>query len=327
MRRSEATPHQPLVTPPCQPDSEKNTPGDRVGQGATRRGGRPLPAGTTRMKAGVARLLASMLLARSVAALAAVPRRLSVGAGHIAATAAVGSVAARPSRHGLIRMMTPPPAGESAVAEAPKVQAAPVVLPTNENSDRLLRIRHSTAHVMAMAVQRLYNDTKVTIGPWIEKGFYYDFDKEKPFEDKDLPRIKKEMVKLIGLKLPISREEVSYSEAKSRIEAAGETYKLELLEDIHTRDPAAPITIYHIGEPGKARWWDLCAGPHVEHTGQLPADAIELETIAGAYWRGDEKRPMLQRIYGTAWETAEQLADYARLREEAKRCGIFFFEG
>jgi threonyl-tRNA synthetase len=273
-----------------------------------------------RMKAGVARLLASMLLARSAAALAAVPRRFSVAAGPSAAIAAASSAAARQSRRSLSRMMTPPPTGESAVAEAPKVVvAAPVVLPTNENSDRLLRIRHSTAHVMAMAVQRLYNDTKVTIGPWIEKGFYYDFDKKTPFEDKDLRRIKKEMDKLIGLKLPIEREEVSYAEAKARIEALGETYKLEILEDIHTRDPAASITIYQIGEAGKARWWDLCAGPHVEHTGMLPADAIELESIAGAYWRGDEKRPMLQRIYGTAWETAEQLAEYARLREEAKR--------
>jgi len=209
--------------------------------------------------------------------------------------------------------------GESALAEPAEPQTKPIVLPTNDNSEQLLRIRHSSAHVMAMAVQRLFKDAKVTIGPWIEKGFYYDFDKETPFEDKDLRRIKKEMTKLIDLKLPFTREEVTYDQAKSRIEEAGETYKLEILEDIHKRDPEAPITIYHIGEEGKARWWDLCAGPHVEHTGQLPADAIELESIAGAYWRGDESRPMLQRIYGTAWETAEQLAEYSRLREEAKR--------
>jgi len=262
------------------------------------------------MKAGVFGLLASMLLARA-AALAASPRSLQLAAG---VPRLAGPLRA-PCRS-LTKLMAP---AEGAVAEAPLVAAAPIVLPTNENSDRLLRIRHSTAHVMAMAVQRLFKDAKVTIGPWIEKGFYYDFDKETPFEDKDLRRIKKEMDKLIGLKLPFTGEEVTYDEAKRRIEEIGEPYKLEILEGIHTRDPTAAITIYQIGEPGKARWWDLCAGPHVAHTGELPADAIELESIAGAYWRGDEKRPMLQRIYGTAWETAEQLTEYSRLREEAKR--------
>jgi len=208
-------------------------------------------------------------------------------------------------------------AGQGAVAEAP-APPAPVPLPTNAN-EQLLRIRHSTAHVMAMAVQRLYKDARVTIGPWIEKGFYYDFDRPEPFAEKDLRRIKKEMDKIIGLKLSFRREELSFDEAKARIEAADEPYKLEILDSIVAKDPDAPITIFHIGEPGKANWWDLCAGPHVEHTGQLPKDAIELESIAGAYWRGDEARPMLQRIYGTAWESAEQLAEHKRLQDEAKR--------
>jgi len=187
------------------------------------------------MKAGVFGLLASMLLARA-AALAASPRSLQLAAG---VPRLAGPLRA-PCRS-LTKLMAP---AEGAVAEAPLVAAAPIVLPTNENSDRLLRIRHSTAHVMAMAVQRLFKDAKVTIGPWIEKGFYYDFDKETPFEDKDLRRIKKEMDKLIGLKLPFTGEEVTYDEAKRRIEEIGEPYKLEILEGIHTRDPTAAITIY-----------------------------------------------------------------------------------
>jgi len=187
--------------------------------------------------------------------------------------------------------------------------------------------------VMAMAVQRLYKDVKVTIGPWIEKGFYYDFDNPEQFQEKDLKKIKKEMDKIIQRKLPLIREEVSKEEAEARIRAQNEPYKLELLESIVARDPDALITIYHIGEPevpvaegeepkkkgGFKPWWDLCAGPHVEHTGMLPSNAIALESIAGAYWRGDENRPMLQRIYGTAWENKEQLAAYEVMKEEARK--------
>lgn len=163
---------------------------------------------------------------------------------------------------------------------------------------------------MAMAVQKLFKEAKVTIGPWIEKGFYYDFDVPEAFQDKDLRRIKKEMDKIIQMKLPLVREEVSREEATRRIQEANEPYKLEILEGLQE-----PITIYHLGN----RWWDLCAGPHVNHTGELPKDAIALESIAGAYWRGDETRPMLQRIYGTAWETADQLKEHQRLVAEAKR--------
>ncbi|XP_054778840.1 threonine--tRNA ligase, chloroplastic/mitochondrial 2 isoform X2 [Prosopis cineraria] len=185
-----------------------------------------------------------------------------------------------------------------------------VVLPTNESSQRLLRIRHTCAHVMAMAVQKLYPDAKVTIGPWIENGFYYDFDM-KPLTDKDLKRIKKEMDRIIGKNFPLVREEVSRDEARRRILDLNEPYKLEILDSIKEE----PIIIYHIGN----EWWDLCAGPHVETTGNINKMAVELESLAGAYWRGDEKKPMLQRIYGTAWENEEQLKAYLHFKEEAKR--------
>ncbi|MGA7952882.1 MAG: threonine--tRNA ligase [Gloeobacterales cyanobacterium] len=176
--------------------------------------------------------------------------------------------------------------------------------------DRLVRIRHTTSHVLAMAVQSLFPETKVTIGPWIENGFYYDFDRANPFTPEDLKRIKKEMIRILNKDLPLIREEVSREEAKARIEALHEPYKLEILEGLQD-----PISIYHVAD----QWWDLCAGPHLERTGQIHPKAFELESVAGAYWRGDEKRAQLQRIYGTAWETPEQLEEYQRRKEEAKR--------
>ncbi|XP_072982531.1 threonine--tRNA ligase, chloroplastic/mitochondrial 2 [Typha latifolia] len=185
-----------------------------------------------------------------------------------------------------------------------------VVLPTNESSERLLRIRHTCAHVMAMAVQKIFPGSKVTIGPWIDNGFYYDFDME-PLTDKDLKRIKKEMDRIISRNLPLVREEVSREEARKRISALSEPYKMEILEGIKEEH----ITIYHIGN----EWWDLCAGPHVDSTGDINKKAVELESVAGAYWRGDENKPMLQRIYGTAWETQDQLNAYLHFKEEAKR--------
>eukprot|EP00177_Eucheuma_denticulatum_P005804 GFKZ01010592.1.p1 GENE.GFKZ01010592.1~~GFKZ01010592.1.p1 ORF type:complete len:701 (-),score=109.48 GFKZ01010592.1:212-2227(-) len=191
-----------------------------------------------------------------------------------------------------------------------RVSPVPIVLPTNESSPQLLRARHTAAHVMAMAVQKLFPKAQVTIGPWIENGFYYDFDVEEAFSDRDLRRIKKEMDKIIRMKLPLVREVVSREEAERRIAEVGEKYKMEILGGLED-----PITLYHIGD----RWWDLCAGPHVEHTGMLDAKCIALESVAGAYWRGDENNTMLQRIYGTCWETAEQLNEYLRRKEEAKR--------
>lgn len=205
-------------------------------------------------------------------------------------------------------------------------QPAKIYLPRTSESEALKKIRHTTSHIMAMAVQKLFPKAQVTIGPWIENGFYYDFDCPEPFTEKDLKAIKKEMIKIINRKLPVIREEVSRDEAKQRIQAINEPYKLEILDDIKTE----PITIYHLGQD----WWDLCAGPHLENTVQLNIKAFELESVAGAYWRGDATKQQLQRIYGTAWETPEQLEEYKRRKEEAlrrdhrklgKELGLFLF--
>jgi len=209
-------------------------------------------------------------------------------------------------------------------SESPE-QPDKINLPRTSESESLQKIRHTTSHVMAMAVQKLFPEAQVTIGPWIENGFYYDFDKPEPFTEQDLKAIKKEMVKIINRKLPVIREEVNREEAEQRIKEINEPYKLEILEGLED-----PITIYHLGE----QWWDLCGGPHVENTSDLNPKAIELESVAGAYWRGDATKAQLQRIYGTAWETPEQLTEYKRRKEEAlkrdhrklgKELGLFIF--
>ncbi|KAF0654019.1 threonyl-tRNA ligase [Cyanobium sp. Copco_Reservoir_LC18] len=164
--------------------------------------------------------------------------------------------------------------------------------------------------MLAMAVQKLFPRAQVTIGPWTENGFYYDFDNPDPFTEADLKAIQKEMGRIIARRLPLERIEVSREEAERRIRAQNEPYKLEILEGL-----SEPITLYTLGD----QWWDLCAGPHVAHTGELHPKAFALESVAGAYWRGDEKRAQLQRIYGTAWETPEQLAEYQRRKQEALR--------
>jgi threonyl-tRNA synthetase len=200
-----------------------------------------------------------------------------------------------------------PVSSAAATTPAPSAQ---VVLPKTSENEQLLKIRHSMSHVMAMAVQQLFPQARVTIGPWTETGFYYDFDNPDPFTEADLKAIKKGMIKIINKKLPLERVEVSRSDAEAKIKTQNEPYKLEILQGLQE-----PITLYTLGE----EWWDLCAGPHVEHTGQLNTKAFELESVAGAYWRGDETRAQLQRIYGTAWETPEQLTEHKRRKEEALR--------
>jgi threonyl-tRNA synthetase len=177
-------------------------------------------------------------------------------------------------------------------------------------------IRHSAAHVMADAVQRLFPGTQVTIGPAIDAGFYYDFYRaEGPFTEKDLASIEKEMRRIIKEKRPFLREEVTREQAKELFGKMGEKFKLELIDAIPV---GQPISLYRHGLPEKPQgtWFDVCRGPHVAHTGQI--GAVKLMSVAGAYWRGDEHNPMLTRIYGTAFPTEEELQEHLKLLEEAK---------
>ena len=176
-------------------------------------------------------------------------------------------------------------------------------------------IRHSAAHVMADAVQRLFPGTRVTIGPAIESGFYYDFDRAEHFVDADLAAIEKEMKRIIKERRPFFRQVVSREQAHDLFAKMGESYKLEILDAI----PAGEnISLYRHGNPERPEgaWVDLCEGPHVPHTGHI--GAVKLTSLAGAYWRGDEKRPMLQRVYGTAFRTQQELDEHLKMLEEAR---------
>lgn len=171
-------------------------------------------------------------------------------------------------------------------------------------------MRHSASHIMAEAVMTLFPDAKLGIGPAIDEGFYYDFDLPRSLTEEDLAKILDLMKDSIKAKVAFEREEISRQDAERLF--ADQPYKLELLRDL---PEDAPISIYRHGS-----FMDLCRGPHVENTGDLRWDSIALQSIAGAYWRGDEKRPMLQRIYGTVWHSKQELRDYlARLEELAKR--------
>ncbi|WGF88169.1 threonine--tRNA ligase [Marinivivus vitaminiproducens] len=170
-------------------------------------------------------------------------------------------------------------------------------------------IRHDCAHVMAEAVQDLYPGTKVTIGPAIEDGFYYDFDRAEPFTPDDLVRIEARMAEIVKANRPFTRQEVSRAEAHERFARLGEGFKLEILDAIPEDQP---VTLYYQGD-----WFDLCRGPHGPSTGRIPA--FKLTKVAGAYWRGDSRNPQLQRIYGTAWATKAQMDAYFERIEEAER--------
>ncbi len=169
-------------------------------------------------------------------------------------------------------------------------------------------LQHSTAHIMAQAVKRLFPTAKVTIGPAIENGFYYDFDFERSFTPEDLEDIEKAMAESIAADLPFQRRVISKREARKLFLEDSETYKLELLDEIEDDY----VSIYSQGE-----FTDLCRGPHLPSTGFVKA--YKLTSVAGAYWRGDEKRPMLQRIYGTAWPTEKDLKRYLNSLEEARK--------
>ena len=182
---------------------------------------------------------------------------------------------------------------------------APVFPDSPEGVDVL---RHSTAHLLAHAVKRLFPDTQVTIGPVIEGGFYYDFKRAQPFTPEDLERIEATMRELAGENIPVSRREMSRADAVALFRGMGEHYKVEIIESI----PDDHVSLYTQGD-----FTDLCRGPHVPSTGRLRA--FKLTSVAGAYWRGDERNEMLQRIYGTAFPTPKQLKEHLALLEEAKR--------
>ena len=172
-------------------------------------------------------------------------------------------------------------------------------------------IRHDFAHVMARAVQEIWPDTKVTIGPVIENGWYYDFDRAEPFTPEDLGLIEKKMKEIINKRDPVTTEIWDRERAIAFYKANNEPYKVELVEAIPGDEP---VRMYWHGH-----WQDLCRGPHLQHTGQLPGDAFKLMSIAGAYWRGDSNRPMLQRIYGVAFTGKEKLKAYLHMLEEAAK--------
>jgi threonyl-tRNA synthetase len=175
--------------------------------------------------------------------------------------------------------------------------------------EELATLRHSTAHIMAQAVKEMLKGAKLGIGPAIEDGFYYDFDIEgHTFSREDLPKIEEKMKEIIARDLPIRREMLSKEEARKLFESSGEIYKVEIINEI----PEDTVTIYR-----QDNFFDLCRGPHIPSTGRVAA--FKLLSIAGAYWRGDERRPMLQRIYGTAFPDKESLDHYLHMLDEAAR--------
>ena len=181
---------------------------------------------------------------------------------------------------------------------------------TRTDPEALELIRHDAAHVMAEAVQELYPGTQVTIGPVIENGFYYDFAREDPFTPEDLPKIEAKMREIIQRDSPFSCELMEREAAKKMFGEMGEAYKVELIDAIPEGDD---IKIY-----SQREWFDLCRGPHMTSTGKI-GKAFKLQKIAGAYWRGDSNNPMLQRIYGTAWATEDDLKAYLHMLEEAEK--------
>jgi len=190
---------------------------------------------------------------------------------------------------------------------------ASIAINTLKDSDAeaLELIRHDCAHIMARAVQEIWPNVKVTIGPVIENGWYYDFDREEPFTPEDLGGIEKKMKEIINLRDPVTTEVWERERAVEFYKANNEPYKVELIEAIPGNEP---IRMYWHGH-----WQDLCRGPHLQHTGQVPADAFKLMRVSGAYWRGDSKNAQLQRIYGVAFKNKEDLRKYLNFLEEAEK--------
>ncbi|MFY9316699.1 MAG: threonine--tRNA ligase [Burkholderiales bacterium] len=186
---------------------------------------------------------------------------------------------------------------------------AEVSIVTGKSAVGLEILRHSTSHLMAQAVQELFPGAQVTIGPVIENGFYYDFSYKRPFTPEDLVAIEKKMAEIVKKDLPVHRKEMPRDEAVKFFESIGEKYKAEIIAAIPANEP---ISLY-----GQGNWIDLCRGPHVPSTGKLKV--FKLMRVAGAYWRGDSRNEMLQRIYGTAWATKEEQDAYLKMLEEAEK--------
>ena len=180
----------------------------------------------------------------------------------------------------------------------------------NNKNEKLETLRHDAAHVMAMAVQELFPETQVTIGPVIENGFFYDFARENPFTENDLSVIEEKMKEIINRDLKTTFKVMPRDEAIQLFKEKGEHYKVKIIKDIPENEE---LKVYFHGD-----WFDLCRGPHLNSTGEI-GKAFKLTKVAGAYWRGDTSNAMLQRIYGTAWETQEQLDNYLNLLEEAEK--------
>ncbi|RFU11932.1 threonine--tRNA ligase [Rhodobacteraceae bacterium W635] len=180
-----------------------------------------------------------------------------------------------------------------------------------DDTQALELIRHDAAHIMARAVQEIWPEVKVTIGPVIENGWYYDFDREEPFTPEDLGRIEAKMKEIINRRDPVTTEIWERDRAVKYYQANNEPYKVELIEAIPGDQP---LRMYWHGH-----WQDLCRGPHLQHTGQVPADAFKLMHVAGAYWRGDSDRAMLQRIYGVAFKNKQDLKAHLTMLEEAAK--------
>ncbi|MDD4625399.1 MAG: threonine--tRNA ligase [Candidatus Paceibacterota bacterium] len=175
-------------------------------------------------------------------------------------------------------------------------------------------LRHSTAHILAAAVLEIFPEAKFAIGPSIENGFYYDFDLPRSLNQEDLPEIEKRMKKIIEKNLKFERKEISAREAIDFFKNKNQPYKVELIEDLAKDEKAEKVTLYSLGD-----FVDLCRGPHLESSGKVNKKSFKLMKTAGAYWKGDEKNKMLQRVYGTVWENEEELEDYLKKLEEAEK--------
>src|SRR3569623_1061663 len=200
-------------------------------------------------------------------------------------------------------------AGNLVATSFPIAQDSRLEIVTEKSPEALEIVRHSTAHLLAQATQRLFPDTQVTIGPVVENGFYYDFARKTPFTPDDLEKIEAEMKKIANEGMPVSRSVMARDEAVRFFRGKNEEYKAQIIESIPVNED---LSLYSQGE-----FIDLCRGPHVPNTNKLKA--FKLMKVAGAYWRGDSNNEMLQRVYGTAWLSEKDLKAYQTQQEEAEK--------